>query len=140
MRCDKCIALCSAIALKCTFSLSHTNHLRFACNKLHFIVCKLHLIFFIGIHICHWGGEFREEPPPGSAYFIHNTGSRFIILMRFQPAALLAALALVPACAKCQKIPNEHPDISLLPPLPPQPPTYPVGGCGGDGGAVIASR
>ena len=32
--------------------------------------------------------------------------------MRFQTAALLAALAIVPACAEGLKIPNERPDIS----------------------------
>ncbi len=34
----------------------------------------------------------------------------FIILMRFQAAALLAALALVSACDGHLKIPNERPD------------------------------
>jgi hypothetical protein len=32
--------------------------------------------------------------------------------MRFQSAALLAALAIVSACAKRLKIPNERPDIN----------------------------
>ena len=53
--------------------------------------------------------------------------------MRFRAAALLAALALVPACAKHLKItmPNERPDISSPLPSPLQLPTYPVGGGGG---------
>jgi hypothetical protein len=57
VRCDKFIALWSAIALKCAFSLSHANHVRYACDKLHFIALKAHFMFFVGIHICHWGGR-----------------------------------------------------------------------------------
>jgi hypothetical protein len=50
--------------------------------------------------------------------------------MRFQSAALLAALALVPVCAKHLKLPNKCPDISLPPLLPLQSLTYPfaIGG------------
>ena len=54
---DKFIKLWSAIALKCAFNLSHANWVRYACNKLHFIALILHFIFFVGIHICHWGGR-----------------------------------------------------------------------------------
>jgi hypothetical protein len=57
VRCNKFIALWSAIALKCAFSLSHANHVQYACDKLHFIALKGHFIFFVGIHICHWGGR-----------------------------------------------------------------------------------
>ena len=66
--------------------------------------------------------------------------------MRFRSAALLAALALVSACDGRQKIPNERPDISLLPPLPAgvaavlhSRPSCQEWGCG-DGSAVIASK
>jgi hypothetical protein len=60
-------------------------------------------------------------------YFIHNLDLAFnIILMRFQAAALLAALALVPTCAKRLKIPDERPDISSPPPSPLQSLAYPI--------------
>ncbi len=66
--------------------------------------------------------------------------------MRFQAAALLAALALVSACDGRLKIPNERPDISSPPPLPAgvaavlhSRPSCQEWGCG-NGSAVIASR
>ncbi len=60
--------------------------------------------------------------------------------MSLQPAALLVALALVPACAERLKIPDERPDISSLPRHRRSRQRTPLEGGVGDGGAVIASR
>jgi hypothetical protein len=51
VRCIKFIALYNAIALKCAFSLSHSNRVRFECDKLHFITLKAHFTFIVGISI-----------------------------------------------------------------------------------------
>ena len=55
---------------------------------------------------------------PRASKCIHNTISYYHTCpshpaeMRFRSAALLAALAIVPACAERLKIPNERPDIN----------------------------
>ncbi len=127
MRWDKFIPLYNAIALKCAFSLSHSNRVRFECDKLHFIALKAHFTFIVGISIYQKRCSILGGSPDIQSFTItesqypklynHNTISYHTRLshpdeMRFQTAALLAALAIVPTCAERLKIPNERPDIS----------------------------
>ncbi len=110
-------------------SLSHSNCVRFECDKLHFIALKSHLTFIVGISI------YQERCSIlGGGPDIQTCPSH--------PAALLAALAIVPTtCAERLKIPNERPDISSTVEGDIIAGGDGGGGNGGVGGAVvIASR
>ena len=118
--------------------------MRYACDKLHFIALKAHFIFFVGIHICHWGGRNLGGIPLwyDTLAITQTPHIIYFILMRFQAAALLAALALVSACDGRLKIPNERPDRASTAGVAAvlhSRPSCQEWGCG-DGSAVIASR